>query len=186
MFKSNLKKIALIGGLVLLGVATFVNANTDDIPTAPQVDLYKYAGQWYEVARKPLYFQRVCDYNVTANYSLNEKGNIVVDNKCFSKNGKLNQSIGEAFVKNAPKNSQLKVSFLPKIIRWLPVGRGDYWILKLDENYQTALVGSPNKKYLWVLSRDPNIDQQILDEYLDYAKTLGFDLSDIIYTKQKP
>ncbi|MDM1761129.1 lipocalin family protein, partial [Acinetobacter sp. 251-1] len=85
----------------------------------------------------------------------------------------------------APKNSKLKVSFLPSIIRWLPIARGDYWILKLDENYQTALVGTPNKKYLWVLSRTPQLDQSILDEYLNYAKTLGYELNDIIYTQHK-
>ncbi|WP_111858538.1 lipocalin family protein [Acinetobacter sp. CFCC 10889] len=185
MSRTKFKKKLLIGGLIALGLVTLANANTNDIPTVKKVDINKYAGQWHEIARKPLYFQKVCDYNVTANYSLNDKGNVVVDNKCFSKDGKLNQSIGEAFVKNPPQNSKLKVTFLPKLVRWLPVGRGDYWILKLDENYQTALVGSPNKKYLWVLSRDPNIDQQILNEYLDYAKTLGFDLSDIIYTKHK-
>ena len=85
---------------------------------------------------------------MTANYSLNKNGNMKVDNSCYTKDGKFKQSIGEAFVKNAPFNSKLKVSFLPKAIRWLPVGRGDYWVLKIDENYETVLVGGPDKKYV--------------------------------------
>ena len=108
-----------------------------------------------------------------------------VDNSCYSADGKLNQSIGEAYVQNAPANSKLKVSFLPKAIRWLPIGRGDYWVLKIDDGYQTALVRSPNKKYLWVLSRTANPDQATIDEYLNYAKSIGFDLSDLIKTKHK-
>ncbi|WP_174492503.1 lipocalin family protein [Acinetobacter sp. Marseille-Q1623] len=185
MLKSNFRRLLLIGGVIVLASAALVHAGNDDIPTVQQVDLNKYLGEWHEIARKPLYFQKMCDYNVTANYSLNSNGNVQVDNKCFDKNGKLNQSIGEAFVQNTPKNSKLKVSFLPSIIRWLPIARGDYWILKLDENYQTALVGTPNKKYLWVLSRTPQLDQSILDEYLNYAKTLGYELNDIIYTQHK-
>lgn len=97
----------------------------------------------------------------------------------------MEQAIGEAYVQNSPSNSILKVSFLPKAIRWIPVGRGDYWILKIDENYQTALVGSPNLKYLWLLSRTPTPNQSEVDDYLNYAKSLGYDLSDLIKTKQQ-
>ncbi len=185
--KINFTKIAIVG----VALATFVtfakaeNKSNNSIQPVQQIDLQKYLGQWYEVARKPLYFQKVCDHNVTANYSLKENGNIKVDNRCFDKNDKLKQSIGEAYVKNAPQNSILKVSFLPSAIRWIPIGRGDYWILKIDENYQTALVGSPNKKYLWVLSRDAHPDQSIVNEYLDYAKSLGYNLGDLITTTQK-
>ncbi|MFW1857286.1 lipocalin family protein [Acinetobacter defluvii] len=185
MLKSNFRRLLLIGGVVVLASATLVHAGNEDIPTVQQVDLKKYLGEWHEIARKPLYFQRMCDYNVTAHYSLNSNGNVKVDNQCFDKHGNLKQSIGEAFVKNSPNNSKLKVSFLPDIIRWLPIARGDYWILKLDENYQTALVGSPNKKYLWVLSRTTTPDKTIINEYLNYAKSLGYDLSDLIYTKHK-
>jgi apolipoprotein D and lipocalin family protein len=88
-------------------------------------------------------------------------------------------------VVNPPYNTKLKVSFLPEAVRWIPVIRGDYWILKLDEDYQTVLVGEPSRKYLWVLSRDPHPEQEVVDEYLNYAKTLGFDIRDIIRTEHK-
>ncbi|MDN5511236.1 lipocalin family protein [Acinetobacter sp.] len=181
----KIAKIA-IGGAVLLGLgmATMAYAQTKPLKTVEKLELDKYLGVWYEVARKPLYFQNKCDRDVTATYTLNENGNVAVDNRCYSKDGSLNQSIGEAFVQNAPFNSKLKVSFLPEAIRWLPFGRGDYWVLKLDENYQTVLVGEPRCKYMWVLSRSPQPDQAVVKEYLEYAKSVGYDLGDVIHTKQ--
>ncbi|NHB58175.1 lipocalin family protein [Acinetobacter shaoyimingii] len=181
----NIAKIVAGGAILVgLGAATMAYAKNEPLATVEKVELDKYLGKWYEVARKPLYFQNKCDRDVTATYTLNENGNVDVDNRCYGKDGKLNQSVGEAFVQNAPQNSKLKVSFLPSAIRWLPVGRGDYWVLKLDENYQTVLVGEPKRKYMWVLSRTPHPDEQVVTEYLNYAKSVGYDLSDLIKTQQ--
>ena len=176
----------VVGGAILvgLGMATMAYAQTKPLHVVEKVELDKYLGVWYEVARKPMYFQNKCDRDVSATYTLNENGNIAVDNRCYAQDGKLNQSSGEAFVQNAPFNSKLKVSFLPESIRWLPVGRGDYWILKIADDYQTVLVGEPKRKYMWVLSRSAQPDPAVVKEYLDYAQSVGFDLSDIIHTKQ--
>lgn len=176
----------VVGGAVLvgLGMATMAYAQTKPLHVVEKFELDKYLGVWYEVARKPMYFQNKCDRDVSATYTLNENGNIAVDNRCYAQDGKLNQSSGEAFVQNAPFNSKLKVSFLPESIRWLPVGRGDYWILKIADDYQTVLVGEPKRKYMWVLSRSAQPDPAVVKEYLDYAQSVGFDLSDIIHTKQ--
>lgn len=178
-------KIAL-GGVVLLGLgmATMTYAKDTPLKTVDRVELDRYLGVWYEVARKPLYFQNKCDRNVTATYTLNENGNVNVDNKCITKDGEQTQSVGEAFVQNAPFNSKLKVSFLPSAIRWLPVGRGDYWVLKIDDGYQTVLVGEPKRKYMWVLSRSAHPNETVINEYLDYAQSVGYDLGDVIKTKQ--
>ncbi|AXY56654.1 hypothetical protein CDG60_08790 [Acinetobacter chinensis] len=183
--KNKLKILYLVVGVSFSSIAAVTHANERSTPTVNTVDLNKYLGTWHEIARKPLYFQKKCDYNVTATYTLNENKTVKVDNRCFSADGKLQQSIGEAKVKNPPSNSKLKVSFLPKAIRWLPVGQGDYWILKLDDDYQTALVGTPNKKYLWLLSRTANPEKATVNEYLKYAESLGYDLSNLITTKQK-
>ena len=67
-------------------------------------------------------------------------------------------------------------------MRWIPVARGNYWILKLDDDYQTVLVGEPRRKYMWVLSRTPEVKPEVMNEYLEYAKSLGYDLSDLIRT----
>lgn len=175
----------ILGGAALTGlaVATVAYAQNKPLPTVERVELDKYLGVWYEIARKPLYFENKCARNITATYTLNENGNIVVDNQCVGKDGQQHQSLGEAFVVNPPYNSKLKVSFLPEVVRWVPVARGDYWILKLDEHYQTVLVGEPSRKYLWILSRTPQPSEEVMNEYLSYAKSLGYDLKDLIRTE---
>ena len=180
----NLAKITFAMAIGASSILTLAHAQTDPLQAVEKIELNKYLGTWHEVVRKPLYFQRKCDSNVIANYSLNKNGNIIVDNSCYTKDGKFKQTIGEAFVQNAPSNSKLKVSFLPKIIRWLPVGRGDYWVLKIDENYETVLVGEPDKKYMWILSRSQQPQPEVVQEYLNYAESIGYDLSDVIKTKQ--
>lgn len=149
-----------------------------------QVDLNKYAGQWYEIAHLPMYFQRKCASDTTATYSMQPDGKVRVLNQCRKADGKVIQSIGEATALDK-SNSRLKVTFLPDGLKWLPLGKGDYWVLKLDENYQVALVGGPSHKYLWILSRTPQLDTQRLQAYLDEAKAQGYDISQLIYTPQQ-
>ena len=187
MHKSSSLPLAKIGLGIVIGtssILTLAHAQTEPLQAVEKIELNKYLGTWHEIARKPLYFQNKCESNVIANYSLNKNGNIKVDNNCYTKDGKFKQSIGEDFVQNAPFNSKLKVSFLPKAVRWLAVGRGDYWVLKIDENYETVLVGGPDKKYMWILSRSPQPQPEVVQEYLDYAESIGYDLSDVIKTKQ--
>lgn len=182
--KINVKHV--LAATLFMGVAlpTLSQASTP-VQAVSQLDLQRYLGEWHEIARKPLKFQKDCAYNITANYSLNEKGNVKVDNRCYKANGEMKQSLAEGFVQNPPANSKLKVSFLPKAIRWIPVGRGDYWVLKIDENYQHVLVGEPDRKYLWLLSRDKQPSQAVINEYMNYAKSIGYDLSDVIQTPRK-
>ena len=110
-------KIA-VGGAVLLGLgaATMAYAKNDSLPTVEKVELDRYLGTWYEeVARKPLTFQNKCDRDVTATYTLNENGNVNVDNRCIQKNGQVTQSVGEAYIQNAPYNTKLKSKFLTRV-----------------------------------------------------------------------
>ena len=159
-------------------------AQDRSLATVPRVELDKCLGLWYEVARKPLFFQKECQKNVTARYTINEYGNVEVDNRCIDQEGNELRSLGEGFVSNAPYNSKIKVSFLPEALRWVPFARGDYWILKIDSQYQMALVGEPKRKYLWVLSRTPHPDEQKVTEYLRYAQTLGFSIKDMVRSEQ--
>lgn len=152
--------------------------------TVDKVDLTKYAGTWYEIGRLPMYFQRKCARDVTATYTPKADGSgITVLNKCTGEDGGVISA--EGIAKPADDTgSKLKVTFLPSWIRWLPVGRADYWILARDDSYQTALVGSPDKEYLWLLARTPNISQQTYTKYRQIAQQQGYDLKEFQLTTQ--
>ena len=163
--------------------ATAAQINPSAEPKAVDaIDVQKYAGRWYEVARLPMYFQRNCASDVQAKYSLNADKTIRVKNQCMNKEGELDVSEGVAYPQN-DGNSQLKVSFLPKGLRWVPFSKGDYWVLRIDEDYQVALVGGPSHRYLWLLSRTPDMDEAVIEDYLNTAKAQGYDLSKLIRTK---
>ena len=150
--------------------------------TVDRVDLDRYAGTWYEIARLPMYFQRNCTSDVTANYTEKTDGSgIIVTNKCLEADG--SQMVAEGLAKPADTTgSKLKVTFLPSWIRWLPVGRADYWVIARDADYQTALVGTPDKEYLWLLARSPNVTQQTYAKYRQIAQSQGYDLKEFTLT----
>ena len=152
--------------------------------TVDSVDLKRYAGTWYEIGRLPMYFQRNCASNVTANYTEKTDGSgIIVTNKCVQKDGSGITSEGIAKPVDE-SGSKLKVTFLPSWIRWLPVGRADYWVLARDADYKTALVGTPDKKYLWLLARSPNVTQETYAKYRQIAQQQGYDLKEFKLTSQ--
>lgn len=163
------------------------NLQAAEPQTVAQVDLKRYAGKWYEIARLPMFFQRKCARDVTATYSANPDGSIKVDNQCVQANGDRMRSVGEARSVSA-SNSKLEVTFLPEWLRWLPVGQGDYWILKLSDDaqsgYQSVLVGSPDRDYLWVLSRAPQMDEKTYLNYVETARKQGYDISQLTRTAQ--
>ena len=156
------------------------SANTPT--TVDSVDLKKYAGTWYEIGRLPMYFQRNCASDVTANYAQKTDGSgVVVTNKCKAEDG--SDITAEGLAKPADDTgSKLKVTFLPSWIRWLPVGRADYWVLARDSDYKTALVGTPDKDYLWLLARSPNVSQETYAKYRQIAQQQGYDLKEFKLT----
>jgi apolipoprotein D and lipocalin family protein len=105
-----------------------------------------------------------------------------VDNRAFDGDGKLKESLGEAQVVDPAEPGKLVVSFLPEGLRWIPFTKGDYWILRVDEDYRTALVGSPDFDYLWLLHREPDLDAATRDAFLQYARSLGYRLDDLVHT----
>lgn len=150
-----------------------------EVTAIPKLDLNKYLGRWYEICRLPLRWEDETAADITATYSLNGDGNIKVDNRCFDEDGKPSQAIGEAEPVD-DTNSRLKVTFLPEYVRWLPFTKGDYWVLKIDRAYSTALVGTPDRKYLWVLSRQPQLAEDTKAEFLAEARRQGFNLTNLI------
>lgn len=148
------------------------------LQTVPSVDLNKYAGKWYEIASYPQIFQKGC-HCTTAEYTLSDKGYVIVENRCNkdSVNGKQSYIKGKAFVEEGSGNAKLKVQFF-----W-PF-RAKYWIIDLADDYSYAVVSHPNKKYLWILSRSPKMEEAVYLEILSRLKAKGFDLSKLQKTVQ--
>ncbi|WP_228702698.1 lipocalin family protein [Faucicola boevrei] len=178
----------LIGSTILLNSQTFAKTSQSIEQTAkPQavesLNVQRYVGQWYEIARLPMFFQNKCASDVKANYQLQDDGSIQVVNQCKTKTGETMQAVGKAVSDNG-SSSQLLVTFMPKWLRWLPFGKAGYWVLALDNEYRYALVGTPNQKYLWLLSRTPTMPNDVYQNYVNIAKTQGYDVSKLQKTVQ--
>lgn len=136
----------------------------------------KYLGKWYEIARLDYKWERNLD-NVTATYSLKENGDIKVDNKGFNyKKNKWEQSIGKAKAAGEPNEGMLKVSFFG------PFYSG-YNVIAIDPDYKYSLVAGKNTDYLWILSRDKTIPEDIKQDYLAKAKALGYKTEELVWVK---
>lgn len=148
-------------------------AKHDSLEVVAQVDLQRYLGKWYEIAHLPFRFENDCT-DITATYSLSEDGKISVLNECL-KEGKLKQAKGKAKVVEKSTGAKLKVTFF-----W-PFS-ADYWIIDLGKNYDHAVVGTPNRKYLWILNRTPQMDDALFSQLVESAKSKGFDVNKLIKT----
>src|SRR5690606_7941083 len=150
---------------ILAACATTTGAN---LPTQPGVDLQRYAGTWYEQARLPNQFQEDC---------------IGVINQCRLRDGSLRTVEGEGRLSRAadPRAPAiLEVRFAPAWTSWLPMVWGDYWIIRLEGDYEYSLVGTPDRKYLWVLSREPQADPAVVERLLEHAGQLGFKVDEVV------
>ncbi len=156
--------------------SSIIHKSATEPTTVDSLNLAKYSGTWYEIGRLPMYFQRKCVSDVTATYTPKVEGEgITVLNQCTGEDGKPIKA--EGLAKPADNTgSKLKVTFLPSWIRWMPIGRADYWVLAHDPNYKTALVGTPDKEYLWLLARSPNISQEAYAKYRQIAQQQGYNL----------
>jgi apolipoprotein D and lipocalin family protein len=159
--------------MFLMSCASSQNKDLPPLTTVEQVDLDKYVGLWYEVAKIPNSFQDHCAYGTTAEYKIDEDGDIIVTNSCYDEEGTLDVTEGLAKVVDKKSNAKLEVSFVSFLgIRpfW-----GDYWIIGLDENYQWAVIGTPNRKYGWVLGRTPSLPDETMQEIFDILKSQNYE-----------
>lgn len=156
----------------------------DTIPmqVVPSLDINRYLGTWFEIARFPNRFERNCT-GVTANYAKMDNGNISVTNTCFkgALDGEKTVAKGEAWQIGPAK---LKVSFVPlPLIK--QIASGDYWVIHLDESYSTAVVGDPSGNFGWILSRTPQMTQKAFDRARDALRANGYDTSMLEYVLQQ-
>ncbi len=176
--------VVIISGICCLSVKAQSNDDENaEVKTVSHVDLKRYIGKWYEIAKIPNSFQKNCQYGTTANYELKDDGDIKVVNKCYKEDGELNEAEGLAKVVDTTSNSKLEVSFVS--IFGIHLFWGDYWIIGLDENYQYAVVGTPNRKYGWILSRTPKLPDDKLNEAFKILKDNGYNPNDFEMTDQK-
>ncbi len=165
--------------MVIAALALFAgdcSATSDSpLPVSPvqSVDLARYMGVWYEIARLDHFFQEGCRGS-TAKYTLLPSGEVEVINRCVSeKDNSQREAKGRAWSVDPSGNSRLKVSFF-----W-PF-RTDYWIIDLGRDYEYAVVGSPNRKYLWVLARKPSMEKDVYKHILALAAQQGFDTGKLV------
>jgi apolipoprotein D and lipocalin family protein len=154
------------------------------LSTVPSVNLARYAGTWYEIARLPMWFQRHC-VDSKAVYAILPNNKVHVHNECVTDSGTLDQVDGVATVVDSTTNARLAVVFDNFFARLVgPSREGNYWIIDLDPDYQVAMVGTPDRRYLWILSRTPNLDMTTYQGLMTKAQNLGFPVSKLIKTKR--
>ncbi len=161
--------------ILLLGSCASGGPTGTPLAVVPQVDLGRYIGTWYEIASFPQRFQKGCT-DSRAEYRIRPDGDVDVVNSCL-RNGKVDTAKGKAWVVDTATNAKIKVSFF-----W-PF-RGDYWIIDLGKDYEYAVVSAPSMKYLWILSRTPQMDESRYQEIVGRLKDLGFDIARLNRTPQ--
>jgi apolipoprotein D and lipocalin family protein len=168
----------------LLSFVTIIHGQDmkNELQVVNKVDLKKYIGTWYEIAKIPNWFQKNCVRNTTAEYSLRDDGKIKVVNSCVQADGTKKIAEGVAKVVDNISNAKLEVSFVR--ILGIQLFWGDYWIFGLGDNYDFALVGSPDRKYGWILSRTSKLPQEKLNHISDLLKINGYDIKNFEFTEQ--
>ena len=164
--------------LLLLAMAPCAHA-ANAVTSVPQLDISRYAGQWYEIAHLPFSFQNKCAADITAAYTLREDGQLGVRNACRKADGQTSVADGIARpVAGHP--GRLEVRFTPDWLAWVPFLWADYWVIDLDPGYTWAVVGEPGRDYLWILSREPSMDGELFARLKAGAEAMGYDLAPLV------
>lgn len=165
--------------IMLFSILNLGFKNDQHLETVPNVDLEKYMGKWYEIATIPQRFQKGC-VCTTAEYSLVNDQYVKVVNKCRNEtpDGEIKQIEGKAFVAKKGNRAKLKVQFF-----W-PF-KAKYWIIDLADDYSWAVVGHPNRKYLWILSRTPEMDNKIYQNIIKRLEEQKYNTSLLVRTLQE-
>lgn len=184
---NRLARIGTLFAVAALGLVLYACVGVsqkDTLPTVSTVDLARYAGTWHEMARLPMWFQRHCVAS-NATYTVRTDGAIGVHNECITDTGGHDQIEGVATVVDTSTHARLRVVFDNFFARLFGSSReGNYWILALDSEYRTAMVGTPDRRYLWILSRSHQLDESTYQHLVEQARQLGFPVSDLIRTRR--
>lgn len=179
-----MKKTTLLLILQVFMTAFVFGQDQAELKTVQNVDLKRYSGKWFEIARYPNKFQEKCVGNTTATYTIKENNKIEVLNECLEKDGKVDSAKGKAKIADEATNAKLEVRFAPAFLSFLPQVWGDYWIIDLDENYNYAAIGDPKREYFWILSRKPEMNDATYQSILRRAEEKGFNPAKVYKTPQ--
>ena len=175
-------RIALVCAIGLAG-APGATGQDRPVQTVDKVDLSRYVGEWFEIARFPNRFQRQCLGEVRAVYAVRQDSRLDVVNRCRTNEG-VTEARGVARVVDSRSTAKLKVRFAPAFLSFLPAVWGDYWVVGLAPDYSWATVGSPDRKYLWILGRSFSLGTESYAAALEAARSNGFDVARLVKTEQ--
>jgi apolipoprotein D and lipocalin family protein len=180
----NVRIQALLFAAFIIGLSgDAARAAGSNLRPVADLDLSCYTGVWYEIARLPNTFQKSCTGDVTATYTVLEDGTIEVLNSCRGGDGKMMEIKGVAKLADEDgPNSRLKVRFAPAFLSYLDAVWADYWIIDLAPDYSYAVIGEPERKYLWILARKPWLDRETLTGIAERAAKNGFNVGKLVKT----
>lgn len=167
---------------VLMGSCASVESE-HALPTAKSVNLARYVGTWYEIARLPMWAQRNCARSM-AKYWLLDSGNLGIRNSCITNDGEEISIEGTATIVDPERQAVFNVRFdrwwarLAALFTWSE--QGNYWILRIGTDYQYAVVGTPDREFLWILARKPSLEEDTYQELVDFSEGLGFQTDNLI------
>ncbi len=159
-------------------------AGSEALTAIAALDVPRYLGSWYEIARFPNWFQKKCAGHVQADYRIESDGRLEVINRCRLADGSTTEAIGVARQLGPATSARLEVRFAPAWLSFIPMVWGDYWVIDLDQDYRLAAVSEPGRNYLWILSRTPRVDAAAYEKLLLRLAGRGFDISKLELTPQ--
>lgn len=185
-----MKIIAPFAAGLLLGLywkaarAETAAAARPPLATIAALDVPRYMGTWYEIAKYPNRFQKQCASDTKATYSARADGRVDVVNRCRTADGGATQVRGVARQRGGATSPTLEVRFAPAVLSFLPMVWGDYWVVDLDEDYQVSVVSEPTREFLWILARTPHIAPAVYDAVVARLAARGFDTARLVPTAQ--
>lgn len=171
--------------VVLPGMLALTSAHGAPPETVPELDLERYQGQWFELAKYPNRFQRHCVSDTSARYTVREDGRVEVVNRCRTADENFDTAVGVAQRVGGEGSAELEVRFAPAWLSWLPMVWGEYRVIELDPDYTLAAVSDAEREYLWVLSRSPEIEPARLESLISRLSARGFDATRIERTRHR-
>ncbi len=177
---------SITAGALALAAGAIEAQTVQAVTPIATLDVSRYVGRWYEIAKFPNRFQARCVSETSAQYGIAAEGTLRVLNQCRTPEGTMTQAIGEARQVGGSDSPRLKVRFAPAWLSFLPFVWGDYWVVDLDEAYELAAVSEPSREYLWILSRSPTVDPARYSALMQRLAAMGLDSAKLEKTPQQP